>query len=711
MTEAPLAKKVPTVRSFHGDDFTDNYEWLREKDNPEVLAHLNAEQAYTDDVTGNQQALREKIFTEIKNRTLETDLSVPYRRGDFWYYTRTEEGQQYPVFARIPAQNTADIDVDWTPPTIAAGEISESEQILLDSNAEAEGKPFFAIGGQALTRDARLLAYSVDNAGDERFSIRIKDLSTGELLPDVVDNVFYDLAFSPDGTELFYLVVDDTWRPFQLKSHVLGTDPTTDTVVFEEAERGMWLGFGLSADRDTLLVESRCSEYSEVWLLDFAARQQGPRLVLSRDARVLYDVEPVRIAGERKLIITHDHNAVNSMVSEMDLADMGKPLAEQHWHTVLEHSATVRVNGTASNSNYLIISVRENTTDKVLFAPLEALSSQPQRPEFASELSTVELSAAEYDAPYVRLTYTSFTEATKVYDYSPASGELVLRKETPVLGGYSAKDYVAERQWATAADGTKIPLSVVRRADLKRDGTNPGLVYGYGSYEASMDPGFTSARLSLLDRGVVYVIAHVRGGGELGRPWYEDGKKLRKKNTFTDFVDATDWLIDSGWVDPARIAAMGGSAGGLLMGAVLNLAPEKYAAVLAQVPFVDALTSILDPELPLSALEWEEWGNPIEDPEVYAYMKSYTPYENVVPSTYPKVAAVTSLNDTRVLYVEPAKWVQVLRQNNRGDAPVVLKIEMDGGHAGASGRYEAWKTRAWDYAFILDALGANETRS
>ncbi|MFI5084572.1 MAG: prolyl oligopeptidase family serine peptidase, partial [Actinomycetales bacterium] len=333
-------------------------------------------------------------------------------------------------------------------------------------------------------------------------------------------------------------------------------------------------------------------------------------------------------------------------------------------------------------------------------------------PAFDEELYTAGVGGTDYEAPVIRLGYSSFLTPPRVYDYVlPAEGRsaaLLLRKETPVLGGYTPADYVAEREWADAADGTRIPLSVIRRADLARDGSHAGLVYGYGSYEVSMDPGFAVPRLSLLDRGIVFVIAHIRGGGELGRPWYENGKKLAKKNTFTDFVDATDWLAGSGWADPRRIGAMGGSAGGLLIGAALNLAPEKYAAAVAQVPFVDALTTILDPELPLSALEWEEWGNPITDPEVYRYMKEYTPYENVRAVAYPKIAAVTSFNDTRVLYVEPAKWVQVLRATGTGSEPIVLKIEMDGGHGGASGRYEGWKTRAWDYAFLADALGATE---
>ncbi|MDQ6751965.1 MAG: prolyl oligopeptidase family serine peptidase, partial [Actinomycetota bacterium] len=378
----------------------------------------------------------------------------------------------------------------------------------------------------------------------------------------------------------------------------------------------------------------------------------------------------------------------------------------------------VRVNGATVTKTHLVLSVRKDTIERIQVIPLAGLGTPSQgaavEPAFDEELYSCNMGGTDYEAPVIRLGYTSYLTPPRIYDYVlPAEGrttELLLRKETPVLGGYSPTDYAAEREWATAADGTRIPLSVIRRADLRRDGSSAGVIYGYGSYEVSMDPGFSVPRLSLLDRGIVFVIAHVRGGGEMGRPWYDAGKKLLKKNTFTDFVDATDWLAASGWVDAARIGALGGSAGGLLMGAVANLAPEKYAAVVAQVPFVDALTTILDPELPLSALEWEEWGNPITDPEVYRYMKEYTPYENIRAAAYPRIAAVTSFNDTRVLYVEPAKWVQALRETTTGSAPIVMKIEMDGGHGGASGRYEGWKTRAWDYAFLADALGAGELR-
>lgn len=713
----PVAKTVPVERTHHGDTFVDNYEWLREKENPEVVAHLNAEQAYTDAVTAGQEQLRRDIFSEIKSRTQETDLSVPSRKDGWWYYARMVEGQAYGIQCRVVAGSDGTL-ADWTPPLVEPGVDVPGEQILLDGNVEAEGQPFFALGGAAVTRDGKLYAYAVDNAGDELFTVRIKDLSTGELLPDIIENAFYGVTFSPDGTTLFYMVADDSWRPYQVKTHILGTPVDTDEVLYQEDDVAMWTGFGLSADRRHLMISIGCSEFSETRLLDFAAPGKGLQLLIPRSAGILYDAEPFLLDGVEKVLLTHDRDAVNSMISLVDAAEFSKPVAEQQWATVVPHDDSVRINGATVTATHMVVSLRKDTIERIQVTVLEGLGTASQgaavEPVFDEELYTASMGGSEFESPVIRLVYTSDFTPPRVYDYvlpvGKDGGELLLRKETPVLGGYRSGDYVAEREWATAADGTQVPLSVLRRADLPRDGANAGVVYGYGSYEVSMDPGFGVPRLSLLDRGVVFVIAHVRGGGEMGRHWYEDGKKLTKKNTFSDFVAATDWLAQSGWVDPARVAAMGGSAGGLLMGAVANLAPEKYAAIVAQVPFVDALTTILDPELPLSALEWEEWGNPITDPEVYKYMKEYTPYENVRAVAYPKIAAVTSFNDTRVLYVEPAKWVQELRAKSTGSAPIVMKIEMDGGHGGASGRYEGWKTRAWDYAFLADAIGATTLR-
>ncbi|SEP89068.1 oligopeptidase B Serine peptidase. MEROPS family S09A [Arthrobacter sp. OV608] len=718
----PVAKQVPTERKHHGDTFVDNYEWLRDKESAEVVEHLKAENAYQEAVTAHQEPLREAIFQEIKGRTQETDLSVPHRKDDWWYFSRSVEGKEYGIQCRVKAEDTGNPVQDWTPPRVEPGVDIPGEEVLLDGNVEAEGKPFFSVGGTAVTVDGTLYAYAVDNSGDERFTLRIKDLRTGELLPDVIENIFYGVSFSPDGTRIFYTVVDASWRPYQVKAHTLGTPVEEDAVVYQEDDAAMWLGFELSADRRYLVLGIGCSEYSETRLLRFDDPAQELTTVISRNERVLYEAEPFLLPGPdgaktEKILLTHNRSAVNSMVSLADPAELGKPLAEQQWATVVEHSDDVRVNGAGVTSTHLVVSIRKDTIERVQVIGLAGLGTAaqepPVEPAFDEELYTAGVGGSDYEAPVIRLGYTSYFTPSRVYDFvlptpEKPAGELLLRKESPVLGGYDGRDYVATREWATAADGTRIPLSVLRHKAVKQDSTAAGLVYGYGSYELSMDPGFGIARLSLLDRGVVFVIAHIRGGGELGRHWYEDGKKFTKKNTFTDFIDATDWLAASGWVDPSRIAALGGSAGGLLMGAVANMAPEKYAAIVAQVPFVDPLTSILDPDLPLSALEWEEWGNPITDPEVYGYMKSYAPYENVHRTAYPKIAAVTSFNDTRVLYVEPAKWVQELRNKTTGSQPIVMKIEMDGGHGGASGRYVQWRERAWDYAFIADSLGATE---
>lgn len=718
----PVAKKVPLERTHHGDTFVDNYEWLRDKESAEVVEHLKAENAYQEAVTAHQEPLREAIFQEIKGRTQETDLSVPHRKDGWWYYSRSVEGKEYGIQCRVKAADTGDRIADWTPPAVEPGVAIPGEEVLLDGNVEAEGKPFFSVGGSAVTVDGNLYAYAVDNSGDERFTLRIKDLRTGELLPDVIENVFYGVSFSPDGSRIFYTVVDDSWRPYQVKAHVLGTPVTQDVMIYQEDDAAMWLGFELSADRRYLVLGIGCSEYSETRLLRFDDPSGTVRTVISRNERVLYEAEPFLLEGPdgqktERILLTHNRGAINSMVSLADPAELDKPLAQQQWQTVVEHSDDVRVNGAGVTATHLVVSIRKDTIERVQVMDLAGLGTPvqqaPVEPAFDEELYTAGVSGSDYDAPVIRLGYTSYFTPSRVYDFvlptpERAAGELLLRKESPVLGGYDGSDYVATREWATAADGTRIPLSVLRHKSIEQNSTAAGLVYGYGSYELSMDPGFGIARLSLLDRGVVFVIAHIRGGGELGRHWYEDGKKLTKKNTFTDFIAATDWLAGSGWVDPARIAALGGSAGGLLMGAVANMAPEKYAAIVAQVPFVDPLTSILDPDLPLSALEWEEWGNPITDPQAYEYMKSYSPYENVRDVAYPKIAAVTSFNDTRVLYVEPAKWVQELRNRTTGSEPILMKIEMDGGHGGASGRYVQWRERAWDYAFIADSLGATE---
>ncbi|MCG7423046.1 prolyl oligopeptidase family serine peptidase, partial [Micrococcus sp. ACRRV] len=557
-----------------------------------------------------------------------------------------------------------------------------------------------------------------------------REIATGTDLPDVVPNIAPGVRFDRSGTRLIYTVWDETWRPYQVRVHTLGTDAAEDAVLYEESDPGMWTGFDASADRTQLLIGVGNSEVSETWAVDLpvdASPLPAPRVLVPRTARMLADVEPFDMDGRRRLLIVHDRladgtTAPNGMLSIVDEADVADRDA---WRPVVPHADDVRVDGVLVTRTHVGLAVRRDTTPRVLIAPLEGLreGSAPAwtEPSFDEELYMCRLAGVNLDSPFLRLSYASWTTPARVLDVVAATGEVRLRREVEVPG-FDREDYVAERWWAPASEPSsltgeqvRIPLTVIRRRDVAQDGTAPAVVYGYGSYEMSMDPVFGVARLSLLDRGVVYVVAHVRGGGELGRAWYEDGKKAAKRHSFTDFVDATRFVADSGWVDPARIACTGGSAGGLLMGAVLNLAPELYRACLAVVPFVDALTSILDPDLPLSALEWEEWGNPIEDPEVYATMKAYTPYENVRAVDYPAIAAVTSLNDTRVLYVEPAKWVAQLRRTVTSDqttpiaaggSPILLRTEMDGGHGGASGRYQGWEDTAWEYAFLLTALGA-----
>ena len=741
----PQAKQVPVQRTHHGDTVVDRYEWLRQKDSQEVLDHLHAENAYTEAVTADQQPLRDAIFGEIKHRTVETDLSVPSRRGDWWYFTRTIEGEQHPIYCRVPAEGDAKDPAAWTPPQIQPGVPLEGEVTYFDTNAEAEPHAFYQLGGMARADSGRLLAYCEDTTGDEHYTLRFRDLSTGENLPESVENVHGGPVMEPSGERAYYMVADSTWRPYRLYMHTLGTPAEQDRLLLEITDSELWTGVELSADKKQLLILSGNSEYNETRILDVTDPEAEPQLLIGAEQRLLHTVDPIDLdAGtpddgdaERLLLITHNQSGPNNAVSvttqEALLAQSpGSSSAEpvDLGTEVIPHEETVKFEGVAVTSSQVLVSARQDTVESVYLLSLEALravraggdpvpASSLPGPAFEEGAYTCAIVSAQYEAPIFRVLYTSWVTPPRIYDIPHDAGsgasEPVLRRQTPV-NDVALSAYRSTRLWAptgeTAEDGSEVqvPITVLHHRDVSpTGGGHPTVVFGYGSYEISMDPYFSVSRLSLLDRGIVFAVAHVRGGGELGRRWYEDGKKLKKVNTFTDFLTATDLLVESGWADPDRTAAYGGSAGGLLMGAILNMAPEKYAAVVADVPFVDNLTSILDPELPLSALEWEEWGNPITDPEVYRYMKSYSPYENVRDVEYPPVAAVTSLHDTRVLYVEPAKWVQVLREHQQGEAPVVLKIEMDGGHGGASGRYEAWKETAWIFAFLSHHLGVRSS--
>ncbi|MFE4459950.1 S9 family peptidase [Nocardia tengchongensis] len=699
---APIAKRVPTERVHHGDVFIEEYEWLRDKENPEVIAYLEAENAYTEAQTAKLGPLREKIFEEIKGRTQETDLSLPTRMGDYWYYSRTFEGKQHGVHCRCPI---ADPD-DWTPPKLEADVEIPGEEIVLDSNELAEGHDFFALGAYSLSHAGDMLAYSADIRGDERYTLRIKNLRTGELLSDEIPNIAPGATWSLDGTHLFYQTLDESWRPDSVWRHKLGTEQAADVRVFHEPDESFWVSIGATRSEQFLVIMTGSKITSENWILEANNPEGEFRVLMPRREGVEYSAEHAVIGGEDKLLILHNDvvdgvKAVNFVLAEAPLAD---PAAMK---ILIPHRDDVRLEDIDAFADKLVLSYRREALPRVAVWPLTADGyGELKDIEFDLALFSAGLSAnPEWEQPMLRIGLTSFITPTQVFDYVPETGELLLRKEQVVLGGYDAGEYVQQRDWAVAADGTRVPISLVMRRDAVAE-PKPLLLYGYGSYEAAIDPYFSVARLSLLDRGMVFAVAHVRGGGEMGRLWYEHGKTLTKKNTFTDFVSVARHLVDSGVTAPDRMVADGGSAGGLLMGAVANMAPELFAGILSNVPFVDPLTSILDPSLPLTVTEWDEWGNPLEDKEVYDYMKSYSPYENVTAQDYPAMLAITGLNDTRVLYVEPAKWVAKLRATKTGDAQLLLKTEMSAGHGGVSGRYEKWKEVAFEFAWVLDTAGA-----
>ncbi|WP_460800430.1 S9 family peptidase [Microbacterium sp. GXF6406] len=695
MTNAPIAARRSQLRTHHGDVFDDPYEWMREKESPELISHLDAENAHTDAMTAHLEPLREQIFQEIKGRVQETDLSVPTRRGDWWYYSRSEEGAQYSIHCRAAAAPD-----DWTPPVLEPGVPVPGEQILLDGNAEAEGHEFFSLGSFATSDDATRLLWAPDYEGDELYTIKVRDLTTGETLADEIPRTGGGF-FTPDGNAIIYTTRDEAWRPDTLWLHRLGTDVADDVKLFHEPDERFWLGAGITRSRRYLVIGVGSSVTSEEYLVDLAGDITAePRLVWPRTEGVEYSLEHAVVDGEDRLYILHNDNALDFELVSVSAAD---PRGQRR--VVVPHTPGRRLLDADCFRDFAVLAYRSEGLERI--GLLDYATDTVEELAFEEPLfSAWPAGNPEWHAPFLRLAYASFVTPSTVYDLDLATRDLVLRKRQPVLGGFEPGAYAQERRWATASDGTRVPISLVWKTSFGSPGdeTRPVHLYGYGSYEHSIDPGFSVARLSELDRGVIFAVAHVRGGGEMGRQWYEDGKLLAKKNTFTDFVACAQHLVDSGVTSADRLVAEGGSAGGLLMGAVANLAPEAFAGILASVPFVDPLTSILDPSLPLTVIEWDEWGDPLHGADVYAYMKSYSPYENVREgAAYPRILAMTSINDTRVLYVEPAKWVARLRE--AGAADVLLKCEMAAGHGGVSGRYNSWKERAFELAWMFDVLG------
>lgn len=674
--EPPLAPRRPTELSVHRDTRTDDWYWLRDKANPEVIAHLEAENAYTAALTDHTEALQAELFEEVKARILETDLSVPAPWSGHWYYNRTVEGLQYPIHCR------------------AVGAEDGPEQVLLDENELAGDADFFALGAFSVSPDQRLLAYSTDFDGDEVFTLRFKNLDTGEALPDEIPGVSYGATWALDNATVFYTVLNDAKRPWRLYRHRLATAAAEDVLVHQEDDEAFYVGVGRSRSDEWLVLSMNSMVTSEALVLRADDPTGEFRMVEPRRHGIEYDVDH---QGDRFLIVTND-DAENFRLVE---APLDAP-QRANWRDVVPHRPDVKLDGVDSFARHLVLYERAEAVRRLHIIDTttgdDHIVEQPEAVSTASGATNL-----EYDTDTLRFAYTSLVTPSSVFDYDVRARTRELKKQQPVLGGYDPQQYVTERAWATAADGERIPLSIVRRADTPLDGSAPALIYGYGSYEASRDPAFSSIRLSLLDRGFVYAIAHIRGGGEMGRRWYEDGKFLHKKNTFTDFIASAEALIAQNYTRADRLVARGGSAGGLLMGAVANLRPDLFAAMVAEVPFVDVLTTILDESLPLTVIEWDEWGNP-NDPVFYDYIKSYSPYDNVTAQAYPRMLVTAGLNDPRVSYWEPAKWVQKLRTTKTDAHPVLLKVEMGAGHMGPSGRYDAWKDEAFVLAFIVDAV-------
>jgi oligopeptidase B len=690
--QPPCAPRRPTELR-HGDDVrVDDWYWLRDRDDPAVRSLLEAENAYVEAMLAPLGGVRDQVFAEITARVVETDVSAPVRRGRFEYFTRTRAGLEYPVHCRRPVGAAAP-DPDAVP---GHGD----EVVLLDENVLAGESEYFALRGLALSPDQARLAYSVDSTGGERAQLHVRDLATGRDLPDEVSDTYYGLGWANDERSLFYVRPDVAMRPFQVWCHVLGTAVATDRLVFEEPDERFYVSVRRSRSGRVLLIDIESKVTTEVWLLDADEPDGTPRLVAAREGGIEYRVEHHhgRSGEDRLFIVTNVDGAENFQLMVVDAASPGR----EHWRTVVAGRDDVRLDRVDTFARHVVLSERVGGVARLRALDLAGGDAVV---DVGDEIGTTWLGPSpEYDRTVVRVVSTSLVTPTTDSDHDLATGATTVVKRQRVEG-YDPDRYETHRLWARADDATLVPISIVHRRGLARDGTGALLLYGYGAYEISIDPMFSTSRLSLLERGGAYAIAHVRGGGELGRRWYEDGKLDRKRNTFTDFVACARHLIAEGYTAPGRLVARGGSAGGLTMGAVLNEAPELWRAVVVEVPFVDCLTTMLDPSLPLTITEFDEWGNPAADEHLYEYLRSYSPYDNVRPLAYPTVLVTAGLNDPRVQYWEPAKWVQKLRATTTGTSATLLKTELDAGHHGRSGRYESWREEAFVLAFVLDALG------
>ena len=675
MLQPPTTEKKPKITEINGDRLVDNYFWLREKTNPAVIAHLEAENAYAAAMMKPTEALQEKLYNEILSHIKQTDASVPYRWGDYFYYTRTIEGKQYPVFCR------------------KQGNLDAPEQVLLDLNEMAKGQKFMSVGSFAPSDDGNLLAYSTDNTGYRQYTLHVKKLKTGEMLSENIERVD-NVAWASDNKTIFYVTEDATTkRSDKFWRHVLGNDKSD--LVYEEKDELFDIGVQRSRDRAVIMLGAFSKTSTEFRFIPATDPNAGWKTIVPRAADHEYDVEH---RGDLFYIRTNK-GAKNFRVVTAPAADP----SEKNWKEFVGHRPAVKVDGIDLFANHAVLSEWENGLEQIEIIDLK--NNTRHRMAFPEPVYSASISNnREFNTTTLRYNYQSLSTPSSTFDYDLNTRQATLLKQTEVPGGFDKANYKTERIFATAADGTKIPMSVVYRKTVKLDGSAPLLLYGYGSYGISISPGFATSRLALLDRGVVFVIAHIRGGGEMGEPWREAGRMMSKINTFTDFIACGEHLVKSKYTSKDRLVIQGGSAGGLLMGAVANMRPDLFKAVVAQVPFVDVLNTMLDASLPLTTSEYIEWGNPNEK-AAYDYMKKYSPYDNIHKADYPAMLVKVSLNDSQVPYWEGAKLVAKLREFKTDHNPLILKVNMGAGHGGSSGRYDAIHETAFDYAFMLWQMG------
>jgi oligopeptidase B len=673
----PIAKKKSKILELHGDKRIDNYFWMRDIENPEVTAYLEAENDYADAVMKPTEVLQKQLYEEMLSRIKETDLSVPIRKDDYYYYSRTEEGKAYAIHCR------------------KKGSLDAIEEILIDENELAAGNEFFSLGIFAVSPSHEILAYSIDTNGSERYQLYFVNLTTSKFYSEIISDTYYSFAWANDNKTVFYTKIDDANRPFQVFSHQLGNSVEADTLIHHEPDDSYFLSVDKTRSDAYILLSCGSQITSEVYYLDANQPQNEFKSFQPRIHGVEYEIDH---HSDYFYIVTNE-GAINFKL----LRTLVNKSSKDNWQLVIPHREDIMLSGISIFANYLVIYERKYGLPRARIQNLTTgAENDIQFPE--PTYAFFEGANPEFNTNILRFTYTSLITPASVFDYNMDTQERELKKETEVLGGYDKTQYESEMLMATAADGSQIPISIVYRHDIKKSGRNPLFLTGYGSYGYPYPVSFSSSNLPLLERGIVYAIAHIRGGGEIGRKWYENGKFLQKKNTFTDFITCAEYLIQENWTSPQNLAISGGSAGGLLMGAVINMRPDLFQAVVADVPFVDVISTIIDTSLPLSAIEWEEWGNP-NDKVYYDYIKSYSPYDNVEAKAYPHLLITAGLNDPRVKYWEPAKWTAKLRELKTDENILLLKTNMGAGHGGASGRYESLKELAFEYAFVFQRLG------